>query len=369
MGILDGFNLSSGINAFKKETETAMRGVKSETLTPIDVTASRLKEGVALTNPNDTTLKSTITAYRSSVVEALDGVIGALSGGLLNTKDITRAIRIDSNGVSFSDDDLITAAGSQMGVNVWGKNGVKQLIADTLTAEFNRLTGLNVGQIIQVGYGDKGSPFRINDSWRTQLGSATLDMLRDYTGIDEFVDVSVQSAFYNAILYNSAMYGMSDSYKTQWDNYPYLSLRQDAFIEAIQYMITNGDVESISKVFELINTEGKNTLLSKYPDFIETLFTKFSFDSQVHSEEHPAIRTKLLNVLETVAGKEWYYRETQFGKAYNLGLVSNISDDMVTLLTPVEELIPLLTTRGIFQTERATDVLNQSFPNAPIRIK
>lgn len=369
MGLLDGFNLSETMGSFKQKTAKAMGTVKSDTLTPIDVTTKRLDDGIALTNPNDTSLKGTITSYRSSIVESLDSIVGSLSGGLLNTKAITKAIRIDENGVSLDTDALITSAGSALGYNVWGKAGVQQMIAGMLGDEFNRLTGLNLSQLIQVdnGNGQLGG-FRVNGNWRGQMGMATMDMLRDYTGYDQFVDASVQSALYNSVIYNSSIFGMKDAYRKLWDNYPVAMLRQDAFITAIRYMITNGDIESIDEVFKLINQEGKNTLLNKYPDFIETLFTKFTFDKDAHPEDYPVLREKLLAILVTVAGPDWMYLKTELGVAYNVGLVSNISKDMVTLLSPVEELVPFLCCKGVFTRHSATEELNSNFPDAPISL-
>lgn len=369
-GLLDGFDLSETMNLFKSDTNQAMRTVKSGTLTPIDTTTQRLNDGIALTNDNDTSVKGTITKYKSSIVESLDGIIGAISGGLLNTKDITKAVRIGPDGVTLNDDALITAAGGALGYNVWGKQGVKQLLAETMGKELSRLTGLNLGGLIQVDYGNDGlGGFRTNPNWRGQMGMAVLDMVRDYTGFEEFLDVSVQSSIYNSIIYNAAMYGMSDSYVSLWGNYPFIAYRQDAFIQAIQYMITNGDVISIAKVLTLIDQQGVNTLLNKYPTFIETLFTKFTFDKDALPESHEDMRTTLLDVLTKVAGPTWWLRNTEFGMAYNLAFVSAMSPDMVTLLTPVEELTPLIASRGLFTAESATVILKQHFPQIPSEIK
>lgn len=369
MGLLDGFSLGPALDAFKNRTNSSMREVRSNTLTPIDQTAARLEEGLALKNPSDTSLKENITAYKSQIVESLDGIIGAVSGGLLNTKAITRAIRVDGNGVRLDTDALITAAGSQLGFNVWGKAGVQNLIAEKLGAEINRLTGLNLTGLIQVRNADGSlGGFSVNRNWRTQMGQATMDMVRDITDVDEYIDLTVQTSLYNTIIYNSALFGMRDSYGGLWDKYPYPALRQDAFIEAMQVMIDNGDIESINDVLNRLNTEGKNVLLNKYPDFIEKLFSNFSFAKDLHPEDYPALRDKLLIILETIGGKDWYKVNTGFGSAYNLGLVSDVSPDMKTLLLPVDYLIPFLCAAGLFKRESASLVLNGAFESPPIQI-
>jgi hypothetical protein len=361
--IFDGFNLSDDVRQFKSSTGQSVNTVKGNVLNPIDVTTERLDAGMAIRNDNDTSVQGTITAYRSNVVEALDGVIGALSGGMLNTKAITKAIRIDENGVRLDTDALISSAAGALGYNVYGANGAMQDFAKGINDELNRMTGLNFYQLIK---SDGNGKFSVNGNWRSQAGMQTLDFFRKLTGMDEFVDVSVKTALYNKVLYDSSLFGMRDGYGDLWKNYPYMGLRQDAFIEAMRYMITNGDIESIDEVMKLLDEQGKFSLLNKYPDFVKTLFAKFRFASDVWPEDYPALRAKLMAILEIVAGPEWWMRQTQFGKAYNLGLTTGISRDMVTLLSDVPELIPLLATKGMFSEGSATRVLNNAFPDAPV---
>lgn len=361
-GLLDGLNLNPVAQQTKTNTNNAMRTVRKDSLTPIDATTARLNEGVAKLNQNDTSVKERIGTYRTSIVEQLDSIVGSLSGGLLNTKAITKAIKVDANGVRFDTDNIISAVGSSLGFNIYGQSGAMRAIGDTITGEFNRLTGLNLRNVLETNDGS----FRVNGNWRTQLGTETLNMLRDYAGIDEFVDVSIQTSFYNSIIYNTSLYGMKDAYKNLWTNYPYMAFRQDAFIQAMRNMITNGDIESIDVVVKLLDEQGRNTLLNKYPTFVETLFSKFTFDDDMLPEDYGLLREKLLDILNIVIGPDWPYRETQFGKAFNLGITSNISPDMVTLLSPVEEFHPLLVTRGMFVQGSALSALNDAFPGGPV---
>lgn len=367
-GLLDNLNLGKDVQAFRSSTNSSMRSVRSDTLTPINTTTARLDEGVALVNPQDTALKDRITNYRGQYIEQLDGVIGALSGGLLNTIDLTKAIKVGRNGVTFDTDNILGAVSSKLGFPVSSEAGAMRKLATGLNKEFNRLTGLNVDQLLTVD----GGKFRVAGNWRGQVGESILDTLVDYAGIDDFLDVSLKTSLYNSVIYNSSIFGMKDAYKNLWDNYPYEALRQDAFIEAINLMIKNGDVISVDVVMGMLDEQGKNALLNKYPDFIEKLFSNFAFDPDMLPEEYPVLKAKLLAILVRVAGERWMYRGTQFGEAYNLGLVTTISTDMITLLSPVtveeatNEYIPLLACSGMFKEQSALEVLDKSFDNPPI---
>lgn len=367
-GLLDGLDLGKDVQAFKSSTNSSMRTVRSDTLTPINTTTERLDQGVALVNPQDTKLKDRISNYRGQYIEQLDGVVGAISGGYLNTRDITKAIKVGRNGVTFDTNNILGAVSSKLGFPVSSEQGAMRKLATGLNKEFNRLTGLNIDQLITVD----GKKIRLGENWRGQVGESLLDMLVDYAGIDEFIDVSLKTSLYNSVIYNSSIFGMKDMYKNLWDNYPYVALRQDAFIEALNIMIKNGDLLSVDTVMGLLDEQGKNTLLNKYPDFIEKLFTGFTFDPDMLQEDYPALKLKLLAILERVGGPRWMYRETQFGEAYNLGLVTNISTDMITLLSPVNvedetnEYIPLLACAGMFKEQSALEVLDGSFDSPPI---
>jgi len=367
-GLLDGLDLGKDVQAFKTSTSSSMRSVRSDTLTPINTTTERLDQGVALVNPQDTALKDRISNYRGQYIEQLDGVVGAISGGYLNTRDITKAIKVGRNGVTFDTDNILGAVSTKLGFPVSSEAGAMRKLASGLNKEFNRLTGLNIDQILTVD----GGKIRMDSNWRGQIGESLLDTLVEYAGIDEFIDVSLKTSLYNSVIYNSSIFGMADMYKNLWDNYPYEALRQDAFIEALNIMIQKGDVISVDKVMGLLDEQGKNTLLNKYPDFIEKLFSGFTFDPDMLQENYPDLKVKLLAILVRVGGPRWMYRDTQFGEAYNLGLVTSISADMITLLSPVKveeetnEYIPLLACAGMFKEQSALDVLDKSFDSPPI---
>jgi len=362
MDMFSGLNLGEKLSAFQSNTNNAMKNVNSSTLTPMDATAKNIKEGVALKTARDTSVSGTISQYRSSVVEELDGIVGFITGGLLKTSDITKAIRVGRDGVTFSDDAIIAAVGGSLGYPVNGKSGVMRKIASGVSAEFKRITGLNIGSILTAN----GTEFRVNKNWRGQVGQQVLRMVGDTIGIDEFLDYSVKGAIYNNVLYNAVGYGMTGSYAKLYAAYPpgFYALRRDATLVAMQTAITNGDLESMDALLKLMETESRMTLLGKYPNFISDLFSKFKFDDGVYPEDHPAVLAKLKSVVSGIAGEEWYYRYTAFGKAYNLGLIMNVSADMKVLLLQWPEIIPLVAFAGQFKETKPIDQLRSMFPNA-----
>lgn len=362
MDIFSGLDLGKELSSFKQSTSQAMSGVKENTLTPADTTGKRLKEGIALKNARDTQATTGMTNYKDRVVNELDGIIGALSGGLLNTKDLTKAVRVGRDGVTFSDDAILGAIGSEVGYPVNGKSGAMRKIAGQVTAEFKKITGVNIGGLLTTD----GQTFRANKNWRGQVGSQLLNMLGNYVGIDEFIDVSVKGALYNSILYETVGYGMSGSYGLLWGSYPkgMELIRRDAFLEAARLAITNGDIESLQTIINLIGEEGRNVLLSKYPNFVEQLFGNFKFDDDVYPEDYPTILAKVQIVLNQVMGPAWYLKYTSFGDAYNMAVVARVSPDMKKLLIMWDEIAPLVACAGMYDTVATIPELRRQFKDA-----
>jgi hypothetical protein len=363
--IFDGLDLGDSLNIFKKTTNTQMGTVKEGVLSPMDVTGDKLKEGVALVKPQDTTVLGTITSYKSSAVSELDGIIGMLSGGLLNTKAITKAIKIGPNGVTLSDDAILSSASSEMGVPVSGKTSAMRKLASMVTGEFKSLTGVNINGIITTD----GNGYRINSNWRTSVGRETLAMINKFTGINEFIDTSVQYAMYNSVMKMAAGLGMSDSYKSIYDLYKDRRTAQQIMVDTVRTMIARGDIVSIDAVLALLDQAGINAVNAGYPEFIKTLFRSFKFDDDVYPGDYPALRDKLLSVLSRVCGPNWWMTYTQFGEAYDLALINTASADMITLLSTVEDLIPMIATAGMFIEQSAVTELKRSLKNAPVYTK
>jgi len=362
MDMFAGLNLDQKLSEFQTNTNNAMKNVNSATLTPADTTAKNIKEGVAKKTPRDTSVKNTVSEYKNTVVDQLDSLVGMMTGGLLKTTDITKAVRVGRDGVTFSDDAIVSAIGSSLGYPVNGKTGVMRRIASGVTSEFKRITGVNIGGLLQTN----GETFSVRKNWRGQVGQQVLRMVGDTIGIDEFLDYSVKGAIYNNILYSAVGYGMSDSYGKLYGAYPsgFSALRRDAVIVAMETAIHNGDIVSLNVLLGLLETEGRQVMISKYPNFIELLFSNFKFDDDVFPENYPELLATLKQVLVGLLGEFWYLKQTQFGKVYNMALLQKVSKDMKTLLLGWPEILPLVATAGMFKERSALTELKNTFKYA-----
>ena len=360
--IFDDIDLTSNLTDFSKQMQNDINDAKNTILTPVNATTQKLNQGVTLIKSTDSQIQNVISGYKSTVIDQMSGVIGALSGGTLNVADLTKMVKVTSDGVTFSTDDLLKTVSKSIGFDFNSASSFSQNMANNINKEFNRMTSGYFGNVVTTD----GNGFRISSNWRSDLGKGTLDALQRYTGIKGYVDTSVTNAFYNSLLYDAADYGMSDSYESVLSKYGNDSDKRDATVESIKYMIKNGDVTSLDKILTLTDQEGVASINAKYPTLVETLLQKFHFDHDTYSDGYGDLKTKLLNVITTLKGNDWYLRSTQFGTVYDLAVVNDISDDSMTLLMEEEELIPLLCSAGLYTDTSAVTVFYNDFPKTPI---
>ncbi len=361
--IFKDLNLGDNLTNFRKNTDNLMTDVKTNVLTPVSAVMEKAKDGLALVKSTDSKVQSMLTNFRSQAVEQMDGILGALSGGLLNTSDITKAVRYDQNGFSFDSSSLSSAIGNKIGLDLSSKDAFISQMSSTISSEFNRISNGAFGGLLSVD----GKGFRVNGDWRGIVGQGVLNTFLRYTDAEDLVDYSITNSFYNSLLYNAADYGMKDSYASIFNKYTSPEAARDGLTEAIGRMLNKGDLESINAVLDLLDNQNKTMIMAKYPDFLESLLSNFTFDTDVTPADYPAIRDRLYRVINEITYRsQWWLRYTQFGYVYDLSLVNRLSTDMLTLLSIDENIIPLLCARNIFITDGAVNVLKQSFPQAPV---
>lgn len=362
MSLFEGLNLSDNIKSFQSKVTGAVKDVKSNTLTSIDPTLTKVKEGVSLVTNKDTGMISKVNAYKSEVVNKLEGVVGSLSGGRLNAKELTSTLKLGKNGLYLDKNQLTSKIMDAYGVRVPNLEGFAREISSGINSEFNRLTGLN-GNLLTTD----GIKIRMVGDWRDKLGDMALKEVIDLTGMDGYLDASITGAFNNTVFRNAVRYGMNTQYGDIYKAYPpgMEGIRRDIVLELIDDVLRTGDLISLKSLVDLLEREGKNVIFSRYPDFVERLFKGFRFDPDLHIEDRPMLLELLKELLNNLVGKDWYLINTAHGKAYNLILVSDVSSDMRELLITWDEVAPLVCCSGKFKEQPAVEIMFSQFKHTP----
>jgi len=364
--VFDNLNPANNISDFSKNVTQGLKKYSGDAVKAIDPVKNKLKDGVALFKSTESQVTGTITAYKSSVVEKLNSIVNSLTGGLIDTKDLSRYIKIGANGVSLDKAGITAALGAKIGFDLSSNAALMNQITNTMNQEFGDLTGGYFGNMVT---SDNGS-FRITKNWRDQFGNGFLNALQRTTGIStSLFDNTIATAYNNSMLYTAADYGMSDSYAQIVNAYTDKEDAKTALINAVSYMLRNGDLVSIAKVLELIDPYQYAVLNAKYPQLISQIFGNFTLDPNTTIDQYPAIKQQLMDVCGKVVGTTWYLRNNAFGQTYDMGMLGSISTDIKKVMLCNEtypELIPLICTSGMFASMNAISAFQQNFPNVPM---
>lgn len=363
--IFKGVNVKKDVDAFRSTTSQNLAKYKGEVVKAISPVQNKLKEGVAFVKSTESKISGIITGYRDEVIENLDSIVGSLTGGLFDFTDAKKYLKFGPNGVAFDTQGLVGEIGGKIGLDLSTNTSLMYQLTDMANSEFSDLTGGYFGNMVSTD----GNGFRITQNWRDQLGSGFIDILGRTAGISGLIDSTFSTSYYNSLMKMSASYGMSDSYKSIMDQYKDQADAQIALINSIPNMMQNGDLVSMNKVLDLVKADGYPVINAKYPNLLDTLFSNFSLDPGVVSGQYPGIKAMFLRVCTSIFGTNWYYQNTQLGRAYNLSLISNVSDDMKKVIMSDEtapELIPLICAAGMFNEQTAIDSFKSYFSDVPI---
>jgi len=364
--IFDNLNPANNISDFSKDVTKGLKKYSGDAVKAIDPVKNKLKDGIALFKSTESEVVGNITAYKSSVVEKLNSIVKSLTGGLIDTKDLARYYKVGKDGLSVDVNGLKSALGSKIGIDLTSNAALMNQLTNGVNQQFGELTGGYFGNMVTA----EGGSFRITKNWRDQFGNGFLNALQRTTGIStSLFDNTIATAYNNSMLYMSAEYGMSDSYAGLVDAYVYKEDAKTALINAVSYMLRNGDLVSITKVLELIDPYQYAVLNAKYPQLINQIFGNFTLDPNTTVDQYPAIKQQLMDVCGKVVGATWYLRNNAFGQTYDMGMLGTISTDIKKVMLCNEtypELIPLICTSGMFTSTNAISAFQQSFSNVPM---
>lgn len=162
------------------------------------------------------------------------------------------------------------------------------------------------------------------------------------------------------------------------DQYLYESDYEAALIASISTIISNGDINSLYSIADLVSDQGRRIINAKYPQLAKTLFSEFRLPNNTNSSEYAALGEKMIACVKRIAGENWLMVPTFYGQAVNVSLGADISADTQTILSYyidvldqnpdtkayATQLVTLLVSANFADTTPARDVFLRHFPHA-----
>lgn len=358
--IFDGVNLGNTLQEASRSIGEVVSGLTNNLVNPFKTVSDSVSSGVALVSETSSELNANLSTYRSSAIEGIQTSLKNLTGGILNSPDLGRVLSY-RDGFKVNTNELLRIGSKGLGFNLTSMQDLKQQLGDAFVDELDSMTG---GLARGLVYAD-GTKLGIADDWQMSMGQSLLDFMgKDDGKFGTIVNMAGVNSILNTMVYETARTGIYDGFRTYESQYLFQDDYHNALINSLDIVIGRGDIHSIQAILDIIEQEGMNKVRARYPNLIETMLSGFYFSDETTPQDYPQLRTLLLDVCTRVGGPSWYKTHSWYGEVTNVALVNFISHDAMLLLEEVEELIPLLSSAGIFSEYPARDIFLADFPKA-----
>lgn len=360
-GIMDGLNSTKeSLNDFKNSVNDKVSNLKGQVLEAVSPIADNIKSGVKYIRDADKQITGMISDYKSAVLDMLDSFIDTFSFGYLNLNNFNDIITIGRNGINFDSDRLLKKISASVGFDVSSVNGICDGLVNNCIKELGDAFEYDLGRLFTM----EGGSFKYTGDFRSTEGMGIMDVLtRNDTSLLNMVDVLGQTFFYNQLVKESVKYGYSDSYDGLFNNYHYTKDAKSAFLDNLGTAITNGDIDSIEKILDLLEEDSSNVNVV-YPNIVPDLLSSYRFRTTDYSEDYPEIRDRIEKIFIRVRGDNWNKRYSNSMGEYilDMELTSSIGSACETLFNTHEEMQLLICCKNMIYPQNAFNLLKTQLP-------
>lgn len=366
---LNGFDPFEGIEqtnpVVKASDEIAsdVSKMKKSANAPIETNSTQNHEGVAKVDPDNPALGGILNNYRS---ETLDGLGSAYQQKTENfsAQDVRDLSRAEDGKLKINENKVLGDLSDALGFNVTSNEAFKGDLSDELFKVFKDLTDPDGGQLLD----KNGNVLSFKDGWRKGTTEGLIYSLA-LAGVDiykEVKDSALIDSFDAASLYSAAQQGMVEAYRPIYDKIDGEDKKVFMMVEAIQYVLTNGDYHSLIEMTNILGVSRYPLIKARYPKLVSTFLSNFKLDkAKDFQHHHQTICDNTVGLFTQIFGEDWLKINTSFGLAVNGLIGSNISSDAVTVFKLNESMLPMITIKGIFTEQDAVDWFYQKFSETP----
>lgn len=378
--MFDGLNIGNNVSDITDKTKSIVSGLKDQLVSPVSTTSKALTEGAALLRRGDTVVTDAISNFSSSVYQNINNLVGALSGGKLNSNELKNFISFKDGKPVLNKRAFISKINRELGFDIENIDGFTDKLVRQMYNKYNAATGGLLGEITDIN----GKKITFSGDFGDSFGFDSLSFLSKYDkNWREVTDNRLVNTFYDTTFDYVTKAGLTDGYETVFNKYSDKEDAKIALISCVGNIIYNGDVEGLIKACQLVRghgspevfgvsgeasgLDGVSVIATNYPTLIPKFLSKFRIKVTDKNKSKVIFKDQITGIFKILFGEKWYMT-TVLGdiEAYDLSKIVGISSDSIKILSQVEELIPLLVTKNVARDVLATKQFKQHFPNTPI---
>lgn len=381
-GMFDNLNIGNNVSDIVQKTENMVGGLKDQIMAPVSTTSKALSEGAALLKASDTKVMNAVSSFSSSVYKNINNLVGALSGGALNSSDLKRYVNFQDGKPVLNKRAFMSTLRRELGFDVENIDGFSDRLVNQMYSKWNKATGGFLGNITD----KNGSKISFVSDYGEMFGFNSISFLSSYDrDWREVTNNNMVNTFYDVTFEYVTKAGMTEGYDAVFDKYANKDDAKIALLNCIGYILYNGDIDGLVKACQLLRgvgspdvfeatgpatgLEGLSILATSYPNLPQTFLSRFRIRPSMRMRSRTILKDKIIGILTILFGDNWYKCKV-LGKdgldAIDLKRVYNISQDSVNVLSLVDELMPLLVCRGSVKQVSAVTQFRKDFPAVPM---
>lgn len=366
--ILDSFDPFEGLSSTdpvsKKSSEIQgdVSSIRKKATNPIDSSSKDNSKGVETVKPENGALDKTLNSFKSDTLGHIsDSYQQKTSNFTLD--DLEQLAKVEEGSLGLNKDYVMSELSDTLGYSLGDTEAFKGEAGDELFKRFVQLTDPDGGALLD----KNGNELSFKDGWRdgTTEGLIYSLAMRGYDLYEEVKDSALEDSFDATQLYSAAQSGMVEAYRPIYEKIKPESKARDMMLNAIEYVIRNGDFNSLVEMLNILGESNYPLVERNYPSLPKDFLGNYYIDKKVYLHEHQALSDKLSQTLVDIYGPSWYKVDTEHGEAYNVLIGSNCSADAVTLLSLNEDLGALVSLKHTFTEFPAAEVFFEHFPDTP----
>lgn len=359
----EGVATTDPVSRSAEQISSDVGSIRKQATDPIDASSEDNYLGIESVMPSMDGLDETLNGFKSQTLGQMTEAYQSKTENF-SIKDARDLLDVESGKIKINKEAVLDDISDIVGYNIGNSETFKGQAGDTLFDLFVQLTDPDGGSLLD----KNGDQLSFKDGWRegTTEGLIYALGMAGYELYQDVKDSAKQDAFDATMLYSAAQAGMVEAYAEIYGKIKPQSKANDMMINAIKYVISNGDYFSFREMLKILGKSQYPKIRSTYPTLPRDLLSAYYMDKKVYPHEHEALCKELDGHLSDIYGVDWYLVPTAHGDAYNVLIGSDCSTDAMMLLRNEERLRIIVVLRGTFNEGRADDTFFDHFPDTPV---
>lgn len=335
-----------------KDITTSFRGGVDSSLKAITATATKATDA--------------LTAFRSSLTNSINDVLGTLTGNLISVDDLSSFIKVENGSITFNQQEMVSRIQRATGLNLSSADALKSSALNQIYNEVNRATNGMVGKIY-----DRNGNVVLLDTLATDndLGKLTrmIDQYLESQGHERdkygYYDRISNTAMTEELIRQAAEAGNYEDVRSLYETADALTQPklQTVLVNSLPTIGSNGDFRTAAVVVELVTPARARAAV---PGLIVLLFRSYRVPRYLDMKDYDAEAQRLIDFADLYT-PGWRYAEYNGKQVDLLTMWMQTSSGVLKLFQRSKEYAPLVYLGRVFTSKSTMSLLKERWNDLP----